>query len=70
MKLFAGVDAEPRATSTRIIFLFTFLTSLLVFSMYSASLTSFLAVNKINMPFEDLYGLYHTSNFEVNNIPF
>ena len=60
-----GVNDEPSDGSTRIAFLTVFLTSLIVFSMYNASLTSVLAISKVVMPFEDTESLYLATNFKV-----
>ena len=60
-----GVNDEPSDGSTRIAFLTVFLTSLIVFSMYNASLTSVLAISKVVMPFEDTESLYLSTNFKV-----
>ena len=56
---------EPSLMSTRIALLTIFITSLLVVSMYNASLTSFLAVHRTTAPFEDIQGLYLHSNYKV-----
>ena len=42
-----------------------FLSSLLMFTMYSAFLTSFLSVFKLQMPFDDLYDLYLSTDYKV-----
>ena len=60
-----GLDREPQAAHTRIALLTIFSTSLVLFTMYSASLTSFLAVKHLSMPFEDLAGLYSHPNFKL-----
>ena len=49
----------------RIALLTVLFASLLLFSMYSAALTSFLAVFKLQMPFDDLNSLYVTSSYKV-----
>lgn len=54
--------------STRIVFLSVFVASLVVLTMYSASLTSFMAVKKLKMPFEDIRELYTKSSFEVTTL--
>ena len=42
-----------------------FLTSLLMFSMYAATLTSFLAVTKITLPFDSIETLHTMTNYRV-----
>ena len=60
-----GADVEPKSNSTRIVFATLFLSSLVMFSMYSATLTSFLTVNKTTLPFDSLETLYTMTNYRV-----
>ena len=62
------MDKEPKSLSTRIAFLTIFLMSLVLFAMYHAALTSFLAVLKIQMPFVDIYDLYLNTDYQVVTI--
>ena len=45
-----------------------FTSSFLVFAMYSASLTSILAVVKVSMPFDSLTSMYFDTNYKVGTI--
>ena len=45
-----------------------FLSSLLLFTMYSAFLTSLLSVFKLQMPFEDINELYLASDYKVATV--
>ena len=45
-----------------------FTTSLIVFILYSASLTSFLACHKTVMPFEDSHSLYYSTDIKVATV--
>ena len=46
-----------------------FLVALVIVTAYSASLTSFLAVTRLNMPFNSLEELYYQSEYKVASIP-
>ena len=67
-KYILGTECEPKRFSTRIAFLTVFLASLVTFSAYSASLTSFLAVVKVSIPFEDLKSMYESTNYRVGSL--
>ena len=60
-----GTDFEPKRFSTRIATITIFFATLVVFASYSASLTSFLAVFKISLPFTDLESLYYRTNYRT-----
>ena len=55
----------PRSLSSRIAFGTTFFMSLVLFANYNAALTSFLAVVKIQMPFEDMNDLYLKTDYQL-----
>lgn len=55
-----GAPKEPGCISLKIIFETMFLLGFILCSAYSACLTSFLAVKKIQLPFTDLKGLFDT----------
>ena len=63
-----GATEDPEKTSTRIAFLTTFVGGLLLYSSYSASLTSFLAIVQVAYPFVDLHSLYYQSDFEIGSV--
>ena len=65
---FSGISSEPSTGSTRIVFFTMFTTSLIVFILYSASLTSFLACHKTVMPFEDSHSLYYSTDIKVATV--
>ena len=55
-----GTSLEPKSTSTKIIFLLCFLLGLMVVSSFNATLTSYLAVFKLSLPFKTLGGIFDT----------
>ncbi len=57
ISLLKGTDYEPKRLSTKIVFLSIFTASIVIFAAYSASLTSFLAVYKVNMPFDTIQSM-------------
>ena len=59
------MDEEPKSPSRRTAFITIFLASVVVFAMYSAALTSFLAVFKLQMPFTNIQGLYLNSDYRI-----
>ena len=63
-----GATEDPEKTSTRIAFLTTFVGGLLLYSSYSASLTSFLAIVQVAYPFVDLHSLYFQSDFKIGSV--
>ena len=63
-----GIEYEPKRFSTRIATVTFFFTSLVVFVAYSASLTSFLAIFKVTLPFTDLETMYHGTNYKIGSI--
>ena len=63
-----GATEDPEKTSTRIAFLTTFVGGLLLYSSYSASLTSFLAIVQVAYPFVDLHSLYYQSEFKIGSV--
>ena len=64
-----GTEFEPSGSSTRIAFFSTLISSIIIFALYSASLTSFLAISKFNMPFEDLVSMYRDTDYYVGSLP-
>ncbi len=60
-----GSPFEPDNVSSRITFFCTYLTGLILFSSYSACLTSFLAVKKDTFPFFSDASLYYNSEFDI-----
>lgn len=65
---FSGAEHEPRRLSTQIIFASLFASSLIIYAAYGASLTSFLAVFKFDMPFNTIRDLYHETPFTVGSV--
>ena len=59
------MDEQPKSPSTKVAFLTIFFASVVLFGMYNASLTSFLAVTKLQIPFTDLYDLYKNTDYRV-----
>ena len=63
-----GIEYEPKRFSTRIATITIFFATLVVFAAYSASLTSFLAVFKVSLPFTDLESMYYGTNYKIGSI--
>ena len=66
--VFIGTNYDPQWTSTKIIFIVIFFTGLVVYTAYSASLTSALAVIKIKYPFKDLKSFYDQTNYKIGSV--
>ena len=63
-----GSVCEPKTSSTRVVAITIFFTTSLIFIAYTAALTSFLAIYKVNMPFWDLKTLYDDTNYKIGSI--
>ncbi len=55
--------------SSRIAFLTIFGSALVIYASYGASLTSFLAISKVSLPFDSLSNLYYKTSFKMGSIP-
>ena len=60
-----GMDQEPNNLSSRMSFLAIFFTSLVVYAKYSAALTAFLAIKKLQMPFDNLLEMYLNTDYKI-----
>ncbi len=60
-----GTPHEPKRVGSRIVFVILFLFGVVIVASYSASLTSFLAVQKIKMPFTDLESMYYETDYKI-----
>ncbi len=60
-----GTPYEPRAISSRIVFLVMFVTALLLWSCYSAVLTSSLATKIERQPFQNLEDLLARTSYKL-----
>ncbi len=60
-----GTPNEPRAISSRIVFLVMFVTALLLWSCYSAVLTSSLATKIERQPFQNLVDLLARTSYKL-----
>ncbi len=63
-----GTPEEPKKTSGRVIFFMVYLTSLILFSAYSAALTSHLAIPVQKHPFTDAETLLYDSRYNILTI--
>lgn len=63
-----GIDYTDTRISSRIAFTSIIIAIVVFFATYSASLTSFLAVYKLNMPFEGIEDLLTNTQFKVTTI--
>lgn len=64
-----GVAEERSTASTKTVIVTIFLTCLVFHAMYNASLTSFLAVHRTTMPYNDIQELYLYSNHKIVTLP-
>ncbi len=60
-----GAPVEPTKLSGRVIFLFVYLTTLVIVAAYSAALTSILAVQIHQPPFTDEATMLHNSPYSI-----
>ena len=60
-----GAPYEPQSYSSRIVFLVTFVCGLILYTGYSACLTSFLAVKTMDLPFKDFQTFYDKTDFSI-----
>ena len=63
-----GSELIPIANSTRLTFITIYVISVIVFALYSASLTSFLLVIKLGQPFDDLETLYRDTDYKIGSV--
>jgi hypothetical protein len=66
--LLQGTPFEPNKISSRIAFYVVFMLGLILYAGYSACLTSFLAVKKITLPFNDIESLLYESDFNITTV--
>ena len=55
-----GSFLEPKSTSAKILFIFSFFLGVIILISFNATLTSYLAVFKLTFPFNDLAEILHT----------
>ena len=60
-----GTPEDPRRTSSKVVFFSMFLTAVLMYSTYSACLTSFLAVTSRKLPFTDERSLVEQTDYKI-----
>ena len=65
---FTGTTDDPKKISTTIAFLATFVGGFLIYASYSASLTSFLAIQQISYPFVDMASMYYRTDFKIGSL--
>ena len=63
-----GIEFEPKRFSTRISVITILFATLVVFAAYSASLTSFLSVFKVSLPFKGIESMYHETNYKIGSV--
>jgi hypothetical protein len=66
--LLQGTPFEPKKNSSKIAFYVVFMFGLFLYAGYSACLTSFLAVKKITLPFQDVESLLYESDFNITTV--
>ena len=62
------MNTLPKSMSAKIAILMVLMTGLVLNASYSANLTSFLFVKKVQVPFTDLKSLYHETDFSVGSV--
>ena len=63
-----GAPYEPKSYSTRVVFYVVFSSGLILYTGYSACLTSFLTVKHIKFPFTDFQQFYEQTNFKLISV--
>ena len=63
-----GIEFEPKRFSTRISIITILFATLVVFAAYSASLTSFLSVFKVSLPFKGIESMYYETNYKIGSV--
>ena len=63
-----GMNTLPKSMSAKIAIFMVLMTGLVLNASYSANLTSFLFVKKVQVPFTDLKSLYHETDFSVGSV--
>ena len=61
----AGAEGLPQGMGTRFFFWFFYVSMVTVFAAYSAMLVSFLAVQNVVLPFEDVEGLLKDGTYQL-----
>ncbi len=64
-----GASTAPLSWSGRMVYLSTLVCFLVIASVYSGALASFLTVTKVDLPFQNLHELYHHSSYRVGTLP-
>ncbi len=64
-----GAPYEPKRLAPRMVFQIIFLAGFVIFSAYSACLTSFLALPKEREPFSDPLSLLNETNYRITSLP-
>ena len=65
--LLQGLEYDPQYWSTRLVFLLMMISSVVIFEMYAASYTAFLAVVKLAVPFDSLLTMYKNTDFKIGS---
>ena len=65
---FSGMDIEAENFPSRVVLLTILSSTLLIFTAYSASLTSFLAVFKLSFPFVDFQTMYYQTDYVAGSL--
>ena len=60
-----GAEGLPYGLGTRFFFWFFYIAMVTMFASYSAMLVSFLAAQKMVLPFEDVEGLLEEGNYKL-----
>ncbi len=64
-----GASSTPINCSGRVVYLSILVCFLVIASVYSGALASYLTVTKVDLPFQNLYELYHHSSYRVGTLP-
>ena len=62
---FSGQEDDPKAIFTRIVYITTYMTSMIVLASYSGVLISFLTIGRATLPFDSLETIYRDGTYMI-----
>lgn len=65
---FTGTEYDAQRGSTRIAMLSILFAMMVLFAVYSAAMTSLLAVVIVQVPFEGLVGMYRDTDYKLGSV--
>ena len=65
---FLGTEYDANRGSTRVAIYSLLFPMVILFSAYSAEMTSILSVFRLTMPFQDLVGMYRDTDYKIGSV--